>query len=183
MENGADDIKTEEVIDPGREAPIPTVKFKLVSKGGPPKSSQQGEPSFEDEVPLSEKEEIALVLEALMMNKPVPMVTKRAEFSPRDTSLWKLRSVISEALSRQHPKQMAAPRPSHLFSGGANQPESQVAPPLTSPALKKKKAKGKNDDDDDDYVRKPPSKKKAKIDDISSPPTSAPPTPSIPPQV
>ena len=44
-----------------------------------------------DDVPLTEKEEIALVLEAIVLSKPSPLATKRTLFTPGDSNLFKVK--------------------------------------------------------------------------------------------
>ena len=136
-----------------------------------------------DDVPLTEKEEIALVLEAIVLSRPSPLATKRTLFTPGDSSLFKVRSIVAEALNRQHPKQnLLAKRlsPGHQpATSDADPPSpSSPTPPPAATVGRKKKPKKLNDDDDEDFVRKP-KKKKLKIEDVASPQTSAPPTPSF----
>jgi hypothetical protein len=45
---------------------------------------------MEDGVPLTEKEEISLVLEALALHRPPPLAVKRSIFTPADSSMFKV---------------------------------------------------------------------------------------------
>jgi len=139
-----------------------------------------------DDVPISEKEEISQVFEAVALNRPAPLASGRLALVP-DSSTFKLRAIISEALGRQAPKSMSGiKRQLSVAESFGAQGTPGVTPAVSEPpspshgvpGLKKKKNKKIEDDDEEDEFLKKPKKKKSRPED-ASPPSSAPPTPSV----